>query len=281
MIKGGHFKKQDKEVSDYYYDFLNSDFQKISNRRLTLDETHGTGCNFSSAISSYIAKGFQPKRAFILANSYVNKALKNALKVGDGVLVANPLSQVYTNAEKYETMTSLQESVEQLEKLDNFSLLIPETKTNFVYSIPSPQDIFDVAGVVGRITNYQKKIRSPNVIKFGASSHVGNALLAAMSFNPRFRSAINIRLNNNTLKICEELFDCSYYDRKFEPTDNKKREGMTILWGVKEAFKSKQNLEVIYHYGDIGKEPMILLFAETPNKIITKIVAILKILSNI
>jgi hydroxymethylpyrimidine/phosphomethylpyrimidine kinase len=281
IIKGGHSKKQHKEVSDYFYDYSKIDFHKISNRRLPLGEMHGTGCNFSSAMASYIAKGFQPKRAFILANSYVNKALKNALKVGDGVLVANPLAQVYTNSEKYETMNSLQESVEQLEQLDNFSLLIPETKTNFVYSVPSPQDIFDVAGVVGRITNYQKKIRSPNVIKFGASSHVGHALLSAMNFNPKFRSAINIRFTKNTLKICEELFDCSYYNRKFEPTDNKRKEGMTIPWGIKEAFKSKPNLEVIYHYGDFGKEPMILLFAETPNRILTKIVAILKILSDI
>ncbi|HEX5904524.1 MAG TPA: bifunctional hydroxymethylpyrimidine kinase/phosphomethylpyrimidine kinase [Candidatus Nitrosocosmicus sp.] len=276
IIKGGHSKKKDEEVSDYYYDYSNTDFHKISNRRLPLGETHGTGCNFSSAIASYIARGFQPKRAFILANSYVNKALINVLKVGDGVLVANPLSQVYTDSEKYDTLISLQESVEQVEQLDNFSMLVPETKTNFVYSVPSPQDIFDVAGVVGRITNYQKKIRSPNVIKFGASSHVGNALLAAMSFNPRFRSAINIRLTNDTVKICEELFDCSLYDRKCEPTATKNKEGMTIPWGVKEAFKSKPNLEVIYHYGDFGKEPMILLFAETPNKILTKLVAILK-----
>ena len=281
IIKGGHSKKVDKDVSDFYYDYSNTDFHTISNRKLPLGETHGTGCNFSSAIASYIANGFQPKRAFILANSYVNKALKNALKVGEGVLVANPLSQVYSNSEKYETLISLQRCVEQLEQLHNFSLLIPETKTNFVYSLPSPHDIYDVAGVAGRITNYQNTIRSPNVIKFGASIHVANALLAAIRFNPRYRSAINIRLTDNTVKICKELFDCSYYDRKLEPTDNKKNEGMTIPWGVKEAFKNKPNLEMIYHDGDFGKEPMILLFAETPNRILVKIASMLKNLNNI
>ena len=281
IIKGGHSKKKDTEISDFYYDHSSPDYHKISNPRLPLDETHGTGCNFSSAIASYIAIGCQPKQAFILANSYVNRALKNVLKVGDGVLVTNPLSQIHTNSEKFETLIALQTSVEQLEQMNGFSLLIPETKTNFVYSIPIPHDLFDVAGVVGRITNYQNTIRSPNVVKFGASSHVGNAILVANTFNPVFRSAINIRVNDKLLKICKELFSCSNYDRKFEPVTSKHKEGTTIQWGVIEAFKKNPNLEMIYHHGDFGKEPMILLFAETPDKILTKIAAILEIFNNI
>lgn len=281
IIKGGHSKKSAEEVSDFYYDYTNADFHKISNSRLPVGETHGTGCNFSSAIASYIAMGCHPKHAFILANAYVNKALKNAMKVGDGVLVANPLAQIHGNSEKYDTLISLQISVEELEQLEGFSLLIPETKTNFVYSIPNPRDISDIAAVVGRITNYENAIRTPNVVKFGASSHLGNALLVANSYNPTLRSAINIRLNDKTLKICKELFSCSYYDRKLEPRVSKKKEGVTVRWGVNEAFKRKKDLEVIYHHGDFGKEAMILVFAETPNRILKKIADILKIFKNI
>lgn len=280
IIKGGHSKNSSKEISDYFYG-TGDEIHIISNRRLPIGETHGTGCNFSSALASYITMGHKAKQAFILANSYVHRALKNAIKVGDGVLVANPLYRVYSNSERYETMIALQNGVEQLERLEDFSLLIPETKTNFVFAIPNPNDILDVAGVVGRITNYQNNIRSPNVIRFGASSHVANALLAAKHFNPAFRAAINIRYTNSILKICKDLFNCASYDRKLEPSNHKEKEGASIKWGVNEAFRTNTSADVVYHLGDLGKEPMILIFAETPLKILTKILAILKIYSSI
>lgn len=281
IIKGGHDKNRDKEISDYFYGKSGEEILKISNSRLPIGETHGTGCNFSSALASYIALGFEMKNAFVLANSYVNRALKNAIKVGKGVLVANPLYQVFSNSEKYETIMTLQNSVEQLETFEGFSSLIPQTKTNFVNSILNPQDLFDVAGVVGRITEYQNRIRSPNVIKFGASSHVANALLVAKTYNPTFRAAINIRYTDGLIKICKKLFDCASYDRKLEPPFIKKKEGASIMWGINQAFTSNPIAEVVYHSGDIGKEPMIIIFAETPLKILTKVLAILKIYNNI
>ena len=281
IIKGGHDKNKGKEIADYFYGRSKDDILKILNPRLPLDETHGTGCNFSSALTSYMAMGFGPKDAFTLANSYVYKALKNAIKVGDGVLVANPFHQVFSNSEKYETMIDLQNSVEQLEQFKNFSKLIPETKTNFVFSIPNPSDLFDVAGIVGRITNYQNHIRAPNVIRFGASSHVANALLTAKRFNPKFRAAINIRYTIDIIRICKNLFECAFYDRQLEPTSKKKIEGASIKWGINEAFRANPNADVVYHHGDVGKEPMILIFAETPLKILEKILSIMKNFNNI
>ncbi|HKR74174.1 MAG TPA: bifunctional hydroxymethylpyrimidine kinase/phosphomethylpyrimidine kinase [Candidatus Nitrosocosmicus sp.] len=281
IIKGGHSKNNDNEISDYYYGSSGDEIHKISNPRLPIDETHGTGCNFSSALASYIAMEYNPKDAFILANSYVHRALKNAIQVGGGVLVANPLYRVFSNSERYETMVALQNSVEQLERFEDFSLLIPETKTNFVFSVPNPYDLLDVAGVVGRITNYQNHVRSPNVIRFGASNHVANALLAAKRFNPAFRAAINIRYTKSILQICKDLFDSACYDRKLEPSNKKKKEGASIKWGIAEAFKINPSSEVVYHSGDLGKEPMILIFAETPLKILTKILAILKVYNGI
>ena len=281
IIKGGHSKNNDKEISDYFYGSSGDQIHKISNPRLPIGVTHGTGCNFSSALASYIAMEYNPKDAFILANSYVHRALKNAIQVGGGVLVANPLYRVFSNSERYETMVALQNSVDQLEKFEDFSLLIPETKTNFVFSISNPYDLLDVAGVVGRITNYQNHVRSPNVVRFGASNHVANALLAAKRFNPAFRAAINIRYTRSILQICKDLFDSACYDRKLEPPDNKEKEGASIKWGICEAFKTNPSAEVVYHSGDLGKEPMILIFAETPLKILTKILAILKIYSGI
>ena len=59
-------------------------------------------------------------------------------------------------------------------------------------------------------------------------------------------------------------------------TINVKIKGSTIEWGVKRAIKDSTKLpDIIYHKGDFGKEPMIILFGETPNKVIEKIMKII------
>jgi hydroxymethylpyrimidine/phosphomethylpyrimidine kinase len=48
-----------------------------------------------------------------------------------------------------------------------------------------------------------------------------------------------------------------------EPEEIKRVEGMTIPWGVNQAIKRFGNIpDVIYHRGDIGKEPMIVILGK-------------------
>jgi hydroxymethylpyrimidine/phosphomethylpyrimidine kinase len=67
----------------------------------------------------------------------------------------------------------------------------------------------------------------------------------------------------------------SFYDRSEEPEEIKNVEGMTISWGVKEAIKRVGKApDVIYHRGDVGKEPMIVIFGENARdlaKLVTQI----------
>ena len=60
------------------------------------------------------------------------------------------------------------------------------------------------------------------------------------------------------------------YDRGKEPKKSKQREGSSIKWGINHVVKSKSP-DLIYHKGDVGKEPMILIFGENPNDVIKKI----------
>ena len=65
------------------------------------------------------------------------------------------------------------------------------------------------------------------------------------------------------------------YDRSKEPQDVKIR-GSTVAWGIKTSIKdSKKSPDFIYHKGDFGKEPMIIVFGETPDIIIKKIMKII------
>lgn len=276
VIKGGHFNGNNSKITDYYYNAEKNETMEISNSKINIDETHGTGCNFSSALASYIAKGFESKDAFILANSYTQQALRYASKMGSGLLVANPLRRIYEQSEKFEVITELQKNVDLLNNVENFVKLIPETRTNFVYCTSDASTIHEVAGVNGRITGDDLYIHYPQSVRLGASKHMARALLSARKFNLRFRSAINIRNNSSILKICKGLFVCSGYDRNLEPAELKKIEGSSVNWGIAEAFKSTPDLEVVYHSGDFGKEGMIIIFAKKPEEVLEKIRLVLR-----
>jgi hydroxymethylpyrimidine/phosphomethylpyrimidine kinase len=56
------------------------------------DNTHGTGCTFSSAIAANLALGRQLRDAVVLAKAYVTEAIRKAYAVGPGRL---PLNHLY------------------------------------------------------------------------------------------------------------------------------------------------------------------------------------------
>ena len=55
IIKGGHFNT--KHVTDFFLDSKGR-LVKISNPRIHVKRIHGSGCNFSAAITAFIARGF-------------------------------------------------------------------------------------------------------------------------------------------------------------------------------------------------------------------------------
>jgi hydroxymethylpyrimidine/phosphomethylpyrimidine kinase len=68
----------------------------------------------------------------------------------------------------------------------------------------------------------------------------------------------------------------SSYDRVKEPAQVKKKEGSTVEWGTQVALKKRPHAEIIYHKGDVGKEPMIIVFGKSPAEVVVKIKTILK-----
>jgi hydroxymethylpyrimidine/phosphomethylpyrimidine kinase len=97
-----------------------------------------------------------------------------------------------------------------------------------------------------------------------------------MSVNPDFRSAINIRFDERIIDVCKSLFSVASYDRTKEPKKIKRKEGSTVTWGILAALSKNPLADVIYHTGDIGKEPMISLFGRNPAEVVKKVKAILE-----
>jgi len=274
IIKGNHFER--KQVTDV---LLNSEGKviEISNSKLNSVEMHGSGCNFSAAITAFLAKDFPIIDAFRLANIYVQDSLQNALKIGKGLLVSNPAASMYDYASRYIVLKELHRAIEIIETSDKFGILIPETQSNIGFALPDARELNHIAAVKGRIIKIGYAARSASsIVEFGASKHVGSALLAYVTVNRLVRSAMNIKYDEKIRKIVTGAFKVSKYDRRKEPRHILRQEGMSIFWGIKYALAKNPEADIIYHEGSLGKEPMCIVFANNPTEVVSKTRTILK-----
>lgn len=274
VVKGGHFKNDDDTIVDT---ILNDHgkFTVIKNPRMKIVETHGSGCNFSAAVTAFLALKFPMVKACLMANKYVHDSIVNTVKIGKGIPVNNPISTMYEQSCRYKVIEDLIKAVEQLISIKNFEKLIPETQSNIVYAIPNAKNIQDVAGVSGRIVKAGDRSIPTSDIKFGASRHVASSILEYMKNNQLVRSALNIKNDKRILDKCSRLFRVTHYERIWEPSTIKNREGRSISWGVSRALSKDPDAEIIYHRGGMGKEPMIIIFGQNPQEVVDKVKRIL------
>lgn len=274
VVKGGHFKNNDKVIVDTILNERGK-FALIKNPRIKIVEMHGSGCNFSAALTAFLAMKFPMVIACLMANKYVHNSIVNTVKIGKGIPVNNPISLMYEESCRYKVIDELANAVDQLTSTKNFEKLIPESQSNIVYAIPNANNIDDVAGVNGRIVKAGDRSVPTSGIKFGASRHVASSILEYMKTNQLVRSALNIKNEKRILDKCNRLFRVTHYERKWEPKTIKNREGRSISWGVSTALSKNPDADIIYHTGDMGKEPMIIIFGQNPQEVVDKVKSIL------
>ena len=90
LIKGGHLDSTN--VEDIFVN--NKEIKIINNRRITTNNTHGTGCTLSSAITTFFSCGKSLKRSCELATKYVNNSIRSNLNYGKGHGPINHLSSI-------------------------------------------------------------------------------------------------------------------------------------------------------------------------------------------
>lgn len=93
LLKGGHLKD---DATDILFD--GKDFTIFPMGRIDTKNTHGTGCTFSSAIASNIAKGLDIKSAVTEAKNYITDAIKHSISLGKGVGPTNHFYSLYKKA---------------------------------------------------------------------------------------------------------------------------------------------------------------------------------------
>ncbi len=266
VVKGGHLKGP---PVDLLYDGAEVTLWK---RKRIDREIHGTGCMFSSLLASFLVHGYSIKEAFLAAEGCVDNLLKESYRLSeDGYFYTSSGIINSWLAEGWDVIRSLKEAKEGFSRL-NLVECIPEVQMNIGYALKGARGTEDVAAFPGRIGYDHDKVLFKGEPQFGASSHVARLILRFMRYFPHMRSAANVR--------CEQMFidkarsrglHVVFFDRRKEPEETREREGKSLDFLMEEVLRDTENPpDVIYDAGDIGKEPIIRLFARNPLELLGK-----------
>ena len=93
LLKGGH--RNSKIVEDV---LLNkNEIQIFKSKKIKTNNTHGTGCTLSSAITTFLSCGKPLKKSCELAIKYVNQAIGSNPNYGKGYGPINHLNSIILN----------------------------------------------------------------------------------------------------------------------------------------------------------------------------------------
>ncbi len=255
IVKGGHLEGDSVDV---LYD---GDFTELRAPRIESRNTHGTGCSFSAAIAAELAKGRSVRDAFATAKLLVTEAIRYGIPLGRGHGPLNPMAHLYKESERYSTLLRIAEAIRILEGIEDARKIAPEVGVNVAMSLPYAEGPEDVAAVPGRLHLVGRRLKALAHPEFGTSRHLAKYVLTARSYDMSVRAALNIAHSDETLARLKELgLRVSWYDRREEPPEVKAEEGATVPWGMRIAVERIGGVpDAVFHTGDWGKEPMIVL----------------------
>ena len=260
--------ERENKMMDFVY---GESFNYTESNKKLISINHGSGCNYSSALIYQLSKKNTLKQAIRFAKKYTYNSIKQAKNIGNGIATTQNKSQD-------ELISELKQAIIQFTAIKNAYKIIPECQTNFVYAKINPKSIRDIAGVTGRIVRTKRELEIAGEIEYGGSKHVASALLSVKKKFPTIRSAINLKYEVQTIeKFKKNNLSILRYDRTKEPMIIKSKEGLSVKWGVSTAIHKVNEIpDIIYHEGDFGKEPMIIVFGERPMDVLQKIKMVLR-----
>jgi len=93
LVKGGHAVG---DAVDILFD--GSELHRFCANRIDTKNTHGTGCTYSSAITSNLAFGLDMRQAVGRAKEYVTMAIEHGVQIGKGNGPTNHFYEIYKKA---------------------------------------------------------------------------------------------------------------------------------------------------------------------------------------
>ncbi|MBS3740794.1 MAG: bifunctional hydroxymethylpyrimidine kinase/phosphomethylpyrimidine kinase [Candidatus Cloacimonetes bacterium] len=138
LIKGGHFEED--TVTDVLFD--GDSFRSFSDKRIDSQNTHGTGCTLSSAITASLAKDLTLYDSIKIAKDFITRSIENAPHIGKGYgplyhkTIPKDISAFDREAKDFDYWFSKNENVFQAEFLAEKELF-PESENSLSIGVGS------------------------------------------------------------------------------------------------------------------------------------------------
>lgn len=275
LVKGGHVP------GDHVQDTLvgPDKVEIFSHPRIDTNATHGSGCTLASTITSHLAQGDSVHHAVEKGVTFMERAVRYHLDVGEGPGAVHHLAALRNNAAQNPTAETVHTIVQELVAAA-VRPLIPEVGMNVVGATPYAEAPSETAAVEGRITRTLDGIQPNRGIRYGASSHLARFLLACRERKAGLRYAVNCRFNEVIEKTFGDL-DAAIleFDRENEPEPEV--EGGTMTWAAREVIDS--NVEppiVVFDRGAVGKEPITRVVASSREELLEPVLTLNEIVDN-
>jgi hydroxymethylpyrimidine kinase / phosphomethylpyrimidine kinase / thiamine-phosphate diphosphorylase len=266
LIKGGHLPGKPVD--------LLFDGEEIStHRRKRIDrEVHGTGCLFSSAITSFLVMNYPMKEAFFAAEQAMDGFLKESSQpMEGGYFYAFPALSSAGDGEKWQVLQAMRATAGRLQKLNMVGLL-PVGTMNVAYALRNARDGRDVAAFQARISRGKKPISFVGPPEFGALPHMAQFCLASMKRYPFLRAGMDIRFTPATIEKARKCgMTAITWDRRKAGGGSKNHMDKALDYLFDEAHHdSKMPPDIIYTQGEPETKPAIRLLGRDPLELIKK-----------
>jgi len=233
IVTGGHL-----DATDIIYNSEMKEFVLLPGT-FVKGGTHGTGCTFSSALVSYLARGLNFDQACKAAKSFVVTSILHSENIGNGVAPVNPGRAAVIQSERGFVIENIISALNLLKADDVFPQLIPKSGTNIAMTLP---DIFkniirpdyysseilphfqinvnssetDGFGSLHSFTaSFPKRIqKSENSLElsaenlgfpmFGSESDLSKVIQSVQEFDETVRACINLKCTDEMIKCCEQ-----------------------------------------------------------------------------
>lgn len=272
LAKGGH--DTGSEVVDLLWH--KAEILRFSRLRFPHKEIHGSGCFLASAITAFCARGLPIPIAVADVEFLFELAVKGSYTWHNTTFL-NPLQFPALHAHETLVIEEVSQVVSTLEKHPAGITMIPEVRSNVSIIALGGTNQEHIAAVDGRITIIKGRPCAAGSVGFRCSDHTARLLLAVRQVDPRIRAVMNLRYSPKNLEACKKAgLLCMEVIRRHEPLQQKTKEYETMAWIPSQvSFNRGRFPDVVYDTGDVGKEPMIRLFADSGIELAKKLLKIL------
>ncbi|EMA09239.1 hydroxymethylpyrimidine/phosphomethylpyrimidine kinase [Haloarcula vallismortis] len=266
LVKGGHVP------GDAVVDTLVTEDGVTTFRhdRVETEATHGSGCTLSSAIATQLAHGDDLSTAVGSGIDLLASAVRYNVDVGEGPGAVHHLVQTRNDAARNPTSEAVERAVSTLVDAD-VSALVPERGMTVAGATPYAETPDSVAAVEGRIARTMDGVRPNRGVRFGASTTVARALLAAREHAPELRFAADCRL---TASVEEALASLDGAVATYTPDErpDSVSDDATARWGVDRAFEASDEPPVaVVGRAGMGVNGRVTLLATDADDLVSRV----------